>query len=57
MLAYLELFGNNLEGKQVSITIVNGSQAGLVDQINSFSESNRNNSLFGWQLRCGVTAY
>ena len=40
-----ELLGHNLEGKQISTTIVNGSHAGLVDQINSFSEAT------------GITAY
>ena len=44
-LVEFQLFGHNLEGKPVSTTIVNGSQAGLVDQINSFSEAT------------GITAY
>ena len=37
-LVEFELFGNNLEGLHVSASITNGSQAELVDKINSFSD-------------------
>ena len=37
-LVEFELFGNNLEGLNVSASITNGSQAELVDKINSFSD-------------------
>ncbi|MDA7438940.1 flagellar hook-associated protein FlgK [Planktomarina temperata] len=40
-----ELFGNNTDGKQISVTIANSSNVGLVNQINSFSEAT------------GITAY
>ncbi len=38
-LVEFKLFGNNLAGQQISTTVVNSSHAGLVDQINSFSNS------------------
>ena len=34
-----ELFGNNTDGKQISVNIANSSNIGLVNQINSFSEA------------------
>ena len=34
-----ELFGNNTDGKQISVNIANSSNVGLVNQINSFSEA------------------
>ena len=44
-LVEFKLFGNNLVGQQISITVAGSSHSGLVDQINSFSNST------------GVTAY
>ena len=38
-LVEFKLFGNNLAGQQISTTVVNSSHAGLVDQINSFSNA------------------
>ena len=38
-LVEFELLGNNLDTKQISVTILNSSHIGLVDQINSFSTS------------------
>ena len=44
-LVAFKLFGNNLVGQQISTTVANSSHGGLVDQINSFSNST------------GITAY
>ena len=38
-LVEFELIGNNLESKKVSVTVSNSSHAGLVSQINSFSQA------------------